>query len=1103
METDSVGQTAMKTETGMQQPSPFHGQGTNGSTAHLAESLDKSTGIADQNNGPHSWSLEATEKPSISDGSDDKGEEVAPQAGASPWGILDFFSPATLNNRKMIGKRNPYFKWQARLTKDDPLVVFNNVNHLEVFHSPCGRKVVMDKLYDIQAWDRHWNNCLLPHTRMESTHYMRWKDKVLAIDKGAQFHPSNVCCVRHSTCGNDLLMKEPYNISWFATHKCGIPTVSTSMIISPVNTAHTPVIKFPVNKKPKRRAKAAAGTLLIAQFLQRPTSPSKVISIKLATVRKGCPGLTSAHDEHIKIYLRHSATPSGGGTAVSEVTVSSMDVAAIPCTKCLSLHRHSRFQKALSVPLPNEKDFIHLNQQYRGQVIGEIYAWSIGLKDLVEMSDAKNTPCIKYAQGVLLGQFKNFGVFTGLVEAMVTKANKLGRGVGMQNFQYAPAWDEFCRLILIHSPRAYRAMDEHLAIRSSRNFRLKESRQPCFSAVINERTFQLAKQWLNSLNYSGPLGLSCDDTKLHASLRLYWDSTEQAYFLIGGTDGPILVADPEQVNEALKDFMAEKGTKAHLWSLMVPLPGVTPIVLAVKAISGDLSSGQLLQFLKIILDGLIRYKMEVISYAADGTEVERSVQQKFMNECVECGDHLTMTIPHPDEGANIVIVIPRYKSQLIVMIQDSKHALKMLHNNAFTGAKLMVIGNHTFSYRDFHMLAFQDGSPMYHRDVEKLDQQDDNAAARMFAAETLIYLFIFGELIDVYQHRSMPHNEHLLLVLCARYFLDAWEKYLTVTKHKLAHHFLSREAIDILRYIINGFIGLIIIHHDHLDNTFPFLPWLHSTEACKHIFSEVQCIVKDFTMLDFLHMVPKLQVRIRQAVLKSKMLDPSTPARGYCHTYFANTTTDLSSLSLFPSSSDIANIALQAMQEADSLINICGIHPMHLHYKATPVLLQSIGSWYEDDDLDAEDLEDQSLCEARILKELIVQGEDENVSRNQELDLAKEQRYAQAHHHPKLPDVRVLSELSKPLSHGSLQQKSISFSELINLHRSHQTEHAVRCSPSYQMVRRIFNNVNYPKTGNGANAAIVADNLRDKALQRRAGLFLNAKVPRINDLTST
>ena len=36
-----------------------------------------------------------------------------------------------------------------------------------------------------------------------------------------------------------------------------------------------------------------------------------------------------------------------------------------------------------------------------------------------------------------------------------------------------------------------------------------------------------------------------------------------------------------------------------------------------------------------------------------------------------------------------------------------------------------------------------------------------------------MYLFVFGELIDVYQNRSISHAEQLKLVLWAHYFLES------------------------------------------------------------------------------------------------------------------------------------------------------------------------------------------------------------------------------------------------------------------------------------------------------------------------------------------
>ncbi|KAF9486601.1 hypothetical protein BDN71DRAFT_1405897, partial [Pleurotus eryngii] len=160
---------------------------------------------------------------------------------------------------------------------------------------------------------------------------------------------------------------------------------------------------------------------------------------------------------------------------------------------------------------------------------------------------------------------------------------------------------------------------------------------------------------------------------------------------------------------------------------------------------------------------------------------------------------------------------------------------------------------------------------------------------------------------------------------------------------------------------------------------------------------------------------------------------------------------------------------------------------------------------------------------------------------DQELTLAEEQRHIQVYYQrPPLPDVHTPSELSKPFGLGSLHSESISFTELISLRRKHQTEHAAKSvrirtstpvteeSLRHKLIRRFHEALRLQDeqglttgaarhirwlegsstatvtstTGNAGNATIVADTLRDKALQRRAGLFLAAKVPRINELTS-
>ncbi|KAF8576363.1 hypothetical protein K439DRAFT_1228779, partial [Ramaria rubella] len=54
--------------------------------------------------------------------------------------------------------------------------------------------------------------------------------------------------------------------------------------------------------------------------------------------------------------------------------------------------------------------------------------------------DAKESPAVKFSQGVLDGKYEEHPVFTGMVEAMVNATERKDRGVGTQNFQYAPAF---------------------------------------------------------------------------------------------------------------------------------------------------------------------------------------------------------------------------------------------------------------------------------------------------------------------------------------------------------------------------------------------------------------------------------------------------------------------------------------------------------------------------------------------------------------------------------------------------------------------------------------------------------------------------------------
>lgn len=313
-------------------------------------------------------------------------------------------------------------------------------------------------------------------------------------------------------------------------------------------------------------------------------------------------------------------------------------------------------------------------------------------------------------------------------------------------------------------------------------------------------------------------------------------------------------------------------------------------------------------------------------------------------------------------GGTFTFTIPVFGDQPIATVQDSKHALKTGRNQLLSGAHLGVLGNHVLFYTQVRHLAASETGPLYNRDVEKLDRQDDNAATRLFCADTLrwlikhhddqrgliIYLFIIGEAVDAYQNRHISHGERIKMLLRAMFFMEGWEEFISKANYQRSKHFISREYRDILKILISGFMQLIIIHRDLLDDIYAFLPWLHSTEVCEHLFGIMRSILKDFTMLDVIYMMPKLLVRIREHVLNAASPTGKARASGYNHTHADCDGIDLSLLSIFPSDEEINQFATQAFEEAQNLLAITGIIPSSLaSSKDAP---PNISIWFSDGD---------------------------------------------------------------------------------------------------------------------------------------------------------
>lgn len=402
-----------------------------------------------------------------------------------------------------------------------------------------------------------------------------------------------------------------------------------------------------------------------------------------------------------------------------------------------------------------------------------------------------------------------------------------------------------------------------------------------------------------------------------------------------------------------------------MWCIQVPLPKISTIIVAAESISENLCANDLLQYLWTIISGFLARDIQIASYAADGSNVERATQ-RLLEQRATSTVRIAIKHPHNGHGAeDFVVKIPFFGKQPIATLQDPKHLLKTFRNNLFSGARLLTFPTSVATFSQVRKIAAAPDSPIYLRDVEKLDRQDDNAATRLFSGATLdwlsknhpehlgliIYLFICGEVIDAYQNRSLSLSDRVQLILRAHFFIELWEKFLEVSKYPKSRHYVSAQCADITRTLIHGFLQVVIIYREYVGGARPLLPWLLSTEVIEHVFGLCRQIVKDFNILDFHYMVPKLFIKLRQTVLSSKFSDGKSRASGYNHTYADTRGIDIIALSTYPTNDDINNIiAVRAYEEAESLFALLGVTASDLFYEsATPARLPAIRTWLIED----------------------------------------------------------------------------------------------------------------------------------------------------------
>ncbi|KAJ7778679.1 hypothetical protein DFH07DRAFT_950687 [Mycena maculata] len=761
--------------------------------------------------------------------------------------------------------------------------------------------------------------------------------KVLEDDPKAEFDDTDVRLVCCSHCTTWVTMRTLYEIRRWTEHR-----------------ATTKCSK-------SRKIGLSTQSLFSLGFKKLPTSgalqplppPPKIRILP-------CPGLARESNEEVARYMTHTSAAGGGAPSRARIAkdlfsldkVKWQDLSA--SDQRMVIRREVTLQKwkvgrsvgaifasdccrDVSVPdgrhsSPNESKMKYVPVAHRDAELAKIYLKYHGVRQLVEQDDGRS-PYLKFAQGCADGTYES-DTLTGMVKALALKQTRIQQGKSLRSMQYDSAFDQFCDLLASISKRAYLTFQKHFGGRGLRSMHHIRAKLPAFRPDISALNVGRAAEVLKVLDYHGPLALSWDDTALEAAISVHAESKDVC-LILGASEGVIRVTENDDLDALFEKAQLQKADKLRVWVLSIPLPKIPPILIAAVARGSSTNASELVAMHHKLSDILHEHNIHPVSLSSDGAEVERSAQ-RIIAETAPA--YFVYSIPNSKPGCTITLEIPKYYGEHPTIItQDSKHALKTARNQLMTGARMIVLGFFTVFYSMLRNIAFNIFSPLFTHDVEKVDKQDDRAAAHLFSAANLgfhfenhqdqpglsIYLFVLGELVDAWQNRNIFHRDRVKMVLRARFFLMAWRSHIVAhPDHNLNTHFISRESFDIFLTIC---LSLILVYRQFFP-TYPLLPWLHSTEVCEHLFGMLRQLKKDFNYADVLNFERKLHAFMRGAFSNLSPDEQATQtSAGYHHTYFTAPDLDILALMEYPTDAQLADASEQAFEEAAQLLKLVGI----------------------------------------------------------------------------------------------------------------------------------------------------------------------------------
>ncbi|KAJ7467785.1 hypothetical protein B0H11DRAFT_2306121 [Mycena galericulata] len=365
-------------------------------------------------------------------------------------------------------------------------------------------------------------------------------------------------------------------------------------------------------------------------------------------------------------------------------------------------------------------------------------------------------------------------------------------------------------------------------------------------------------------------------------------------------------------------------------------------------IESKVKGPQLAEWQILLMKGLISCSFRITASGGDGAAVERDCQRRL----AATSKRVEFRIKHPDPGyPDIIVELWDLDGNIYCIFQDA-NGRKTLRNNAASGACGLVLGNFMVYFEQMYSLAMQPDSPMYPRDWKNRDRMDDRAAARLSSADTLqqaaqeakknlglvVYLFVFGDLIDAYQSRTLSHHKHAKIAIRAHIFLQTWRLYLKKAGYSEARHFISKKAFDIFEILAGPGLSpsptrpgpriLLSPSPTRPDPSPGFqagpdpnnTTWFIASEPNEHSFAGLRDAFEDFTLQEAIITIPKLHEKLEADVrARMNVSDLKKQASGYSHTYFTSDDIDFSLLASMPTDVDLSTAYGIAEEEVNCL----------------------------------------------------------------------------------------------------------------------------------------------------------------------------------------